>query len=102
MPEVASWACGRRCSSHLCYIYAIRHEQPQMLWPQIYFLKVEICLLMAGAVFSISYMCMGIEATNLIFSDFISVPQMELNFGPRAAADSNRRMFWHGGGNARK
>ncbi|KAL3125701.1 hypothetical protein niasHT_009788 [Heterodera trifolii] len=63
-------------------IYGIRHEQPQMLWPQIYFLKVEICLLMAGAVFSISCMCMGIEATNLIFSHFISVPQMELNFGP--------------------
>ena len=63
-------------------IYGIRTEQAQLLWPQIYFLKVEISLLMAGAVFSIASMCMGIESTNWIFSHFVSISLMERQFGP--------------------
>uniref|UniRef100_A0A183CGR2 MARVEL domain-containing protein n=1 Tax=Globodera pallida TaxID=36090 RepID=A0A183CGR2_GLOPA len=78
---IASVLCIAICTT-VAMVYGIRHEQPQLLWPQIYFLKVEITMLMAGAVFSIACMCLGIESTNWIFSHFVSVPLMELNFGP--------------------
>ncbi|KAL7069888.1 hypothetical protein ACQ4LE_010796 [Meloidogyne hapla] len=63
-------------------IYGIKTEQPQLLWPQIYFLKLEISLLLAGAVFSISSMCLGMESTHWIFSQFVRVDKMELVAGP--------------------
>ncbi|KAF7633342.1 hypothetical protein Mgra_00007224 [Meloidogyne graminicola] len=63
-------------------IYGIKTEQPQLLWPQIYFLKLEISLLLAGAVFSISSMCLGMEYTNWIFSHFVRVDKMEQVAGP--------------------
>jgi len=63
-------------------IYGIRTENSQFLWPQMYFLRVEIALLMIGSASSIASMCLGIEWTNHIFSHILSVPLMEENFGP--------------------
>lgn len=63
-------------------IWGIRTENSEMLRPQMYFLKVEISILLVLSLSSIASMCLGIEWTNFIFSHILSVPLIEEHFGP--------------------
>jgi len=70
------------CITTAIMIYGIASERAELLWPQITFLNVEIVMLMLGAIGSIASMSLGIEWTHSIFAPFVSIPQMESNFGP--------------------
>ncbi|KAI6208587.1 hypothetical protein M3Y96_00130900 [Aphelenchoides besseyi] len=66
----------------LTELFGIYLEKPKLMIPQITFLDVEIVMLLFGSAGSIASMSLGIEWTHKIFAPFVSVSEMETQFGP--------------------
>lgn len=52
-------------------MFGIKYEIPACFYPQLYFLNVEIFLLLIASAGSIASMSLGIESTHKIFSPFV-------------------------------
>ncbi|KAK0423774.1 hypothetical protein QR680_008323 [Steinernema hermaphroditum] len=70
------------CVTTIIMIIGIFREKPSYFGPELMFLQFEMMLLLIGAAVSIASMSFGIEVTHYLFSIFVSVHQMEDNFGP--------------------